>query len=114
MSRTMTKSPGQNDSFDFSQEGNLYAVDSLNNLNKLNLCIDESQDLIHISTMRRTGRHTLSCLYTIPRGGEQLDTPDPLTALHMLSAANCNGPNGVMRSWKSKKGSIRSSPGVCE
>ncbi|XP_078530560.1 leucine-rich single-pass membrane protein 1 isoform X2 [Lissotriton helveticus] len=47
MSRTMTKSPGQNDSFDFSQEGNLYAVDSLNNLNKLNLCIDESQDLIH-------------------------------------------------------------------
>ncbi|XP_069484011.1 leucine-rich single-pass membrane protein 1 [Ambystoma mexicanum] len=28
------------------QEGKLYAVDSLNNLNKLNLCIEEGQDLM--------------------------------------------------------------------
>ncbi|XP_069085059.1 leucine-rich single-pass membrane protein 1 [Pleurodeles waltl] len=43
----MAKLPGQNELFDLSQEGKLYAVDSLNNLNKLNICIDEHQDLMH-------------------------------------------------------------------
>nr|XP_033815487.1 leucine-rich single-pass membrane protein 1 [Geotrypetes seraphini]XP_033815488.1 leucine-rich single-pass membrane protein 1 [Geotrypetes seraphini]XP_033815489.1 leucine-rich single-pass membrane protein 1 [Geotrypetes seraphini]XP_033815490.1 leucine-rich single-pass membrane protein 1 [Geotrypetes seraphini] len=36
------------DFLDFSEEGKLYAVDSLNNLNKLNLCTDDCQD--HLNT----------------------------------------------------------------
>ncbi|XP_030072404.1 leucine-rich single-pass membrane protein 1 [Microcaecilia unicolor] len=41
------------DFLDFNEEGKLYAVDSLNNLNKLNLCTSDGQD--HLNTQEGKG-----------------------------------------------------------
>ncbi|XP_029472097.1 leucine-rich single-pass membrane protein 1 [Rhinatrema bivittatum] len=42
----MNASSLETDFLDFNEEGKLYAVDSLNNLNKLNLCTNDCQDLL--------------------------------------------------------------------